>query len=349
MRAVTLDQLIALNDEMSALVRAGVPIDRGLVAAGHDLRGRAGRMAGRLGERLERGESLPEALEAEGEAIPGFYRAVVEAGLRSGRLSKALEGLADYARSFAETRRAIGLALLYPLMVLLLAYGLFVMFVLFVAPRVVGAFAAFRLPGLWALAPFRWFEEHLAIWAPIPPVVLALLVIAWLRSGRASTLRPGRLGGVLRLVPGMGSILDLAQTADFADLLALMVDHDVPLGRGIGLAAEATGSPRLRVAASETLARIERGESASEAGAGLPPMLGWTIATAGAGGPLAPALRQAAASYRGRAERKAETLRAVLPAVLVGTVGLVAVALYATVVFGPLITFWRELAMPTSD
>ena len=40
---VTLDQLIALNDEMAALVRAGVPLERGLIEAGRDLRLALGR------------------------------------------------------------------------------------------------------------------------------------------------------------------------------------------------------------------------------------------------------------------------------------------------------------------
>ena len=43
--AITLDQLIALNDEMAALARAGVPLDRGLLAVGRELRGRTGKFA----------------------------------------------------------------------------------------------------------------------------------------------------------------------------------------------------------------------------------------------------------------------------------------------------------------
>ncbi len=350
--AVTLDQLIALSDEMAALVRAGVPLDRGLVAAGRDLRGRAGRLAERLGERVGQGDALATALEADGDAVPEFYRAVVEAGIRSGRLSKALEGLAAYARSFADTRRAIGLALLYPVLVLLLAYGLFVMFVVWVAPRIAETFATFHLAGVSVLDVLRWLGDRLIYWVPIVPVAVLLLVIGWLHSGRASALRPGRLSGLLGLVPGMRSILDLSQTADFADLLALMVEHGVPLGRGIALAAEATGSPKLRAAAAEVALRMERGDpgdGAATGPGGLPPMLAWVIATSGARGPLAPALRHAAATYRSCASRRAEALQAVLPSVLLCAVGAVAGVVYILAVFTPVIALWRELALPGSD
>jgi type II secretory pathway component PulF len=349
--AITVDQLIALSDEMAALVRAGVPLDRGLVAAGRDLRGRVGRLAGQLGSRIESGEGLAEALEADGSAVPAFYRAVVDAGHRSGRLAKALEGLASYARAFAETRRAIGLALLYPLLVLLLAYGLFVVFVLWVVPRLAATFATMRLPGMGVLDIFLWMGDHPAYWAWIVPALLVLLTIGWAGSGRAMALHPGKLVGVLRLIPGMRSILRLAQTADFADLLALMIEHGVPLDEAAELAAAATGSPALRASVAALGDAMRRGDPADEAAvrAGLPPMLAWVVATAGARGPLAPALRHAAATYRARAARKAETLQAILPSVVLVIVGMSAGAVYALSVFKPVITLWYQLAIPVSD
>ena len=91
--SITIEQLIALNDEITALVRAGVPLERGLVVAGADIKGRLGQIAGALGNRMSRGENLVQALDGEKKTIPPLYRAVVEAGARSGRLPVALEGL----------------------------------------------------------------------------------------------------------------------------------------------------------------------------------------------------------------------------------------------------------------
>ncbi len=78
-------------------------------------------------------------------------------------------------------------------------------------------------------------------------------------------------------------------------------------------------------------------------------MLSWVIATAGAGGPLAPARRHAAATYRNRAARRAEALQGLLPSVLVCLVGAVAGLIYVTAVFTPVVALWRELALPGSD
>ena len=45
---MTVDELLALNDEIAALVRAGVPLERGLADLGGDMPGRLGALATRL-------------------------------------------------------------------------------------------------------------------------------------------------------------------------------------------------------------------------------------------------------------------------------------------------------------
>src|SRR4051794_24805558 len=110
--AIRLDQLIALNDEIVALTRSGMPLERGLVQTGNELQGRLGEITTALGKRMEAGESLSEALKSAAD-VPPVYRAVVDAGLRSGNLPTALEGLATYAKGYSDAREQIGLALCY--------------------------------------------------------------------------------------------------------------------------------------------------------------------------------------------------------------------------------------------
>ena len=76
--SITIDELAALNDEITALVRAGVPLDRGLLQASGELPGGLKRVTQAIGERLKRGESLSQALEAESRVdatpLPGGGR-----------------------------------------------------------------------------------------------------------------------------------------------------------------------------------------------------------------------------------------------------------------------------------
>ena len=351
---ITLDQLIALNEEIAALARAGLPLERNLGAIGGDLPGRLGAITRALGERMARGEGLADALEAEGAGLPPAYRAAVEAGLRAGRLPVALEGLASFARNYAELRRAVGLALMYPLTVLALAYGLFVAFAAGIAPRFLRAFESFRVArGLRPLAGLARLGETAAYWGPVLPAVLLLgLGVAWARSGGAAGLGRGRGRGLMRWVPWMGGMVGSTRASGFAGLLALLVEHRVPLPEGIELAAAASGDPAMGREGRALAEALRRGDALADglrgAGAGpgsFPPLLRWLMVTGERQGRLADALRHAAETYRRIALARADAIRTVLPTVLMLAIGATATLVYALTLFVPFTTLLNDLSL----
>ncbi len=348
--AIGLDQLIALNDEIAALARAGMPLERGLTDVGHHVRGSLGRLTSALGERMSRGESLPQALAAEGERLPRLYRAVVEAGVRSGRLPTALEGMATYARRYAQSRQDIGLALWYPSIVLVLAISLFMLFVARVIPRFVATFELFRLPINAGIRLLGTVGEKAHYWAPAVPALLAVFVLLWLRSGTAASLQPGKARVILCWVPWMRSMLAHFEAANFADLLALLLEHQVPLGEAIVLAAEASGDQsviREARAIAEDLARGDSPAARLKAARrkAFPPLLHWLLATGQGVNDLPRALRQMGALYHRRAMHSADRIRVLLPTILLFVVGAGATLLYALTLFLPLTTLLNELSL----
>ena len=348
--SITIDQLLALNDEIAALIRAGVPLERGLVVAGRDLRGRLGRIANSLSQRLARGESLPQALEGEERAIPPLYRAVVQAGAQSGRLPIALEGLAKYVRGYAEARASIGLALWYPLLVLSLAYALFVAMTYLAFKKLADTADVL---GLHATSPFHWLArlgESMPYWWPAGPVVLFVLLIAWLRSGSAARFQAGSWSW-LWLFPWMRSILANYETANFSELLGLLLDHNVPYPSALILAADATGDARLCRGARQLAEAIARGESAASALGTVDrktflPMMRWVLATGQEQGSLVAALRNLADVYRKRAHYQADKLSVFLPTILMIAIGASATLCYGLALFIPLANMLRGLTAP---
>jgi general secretion pathway protein F len=346
--AITLEHLVALNDEIAALVRTGLPLERGLHEVGGDLSGRLGATMTGLSERMSRGASLPEALAAEGPRLPRVYRAVVEAGLRAGRLPAALESLASFVRVYVDSRRTIGLALCYPLLVLLLAYGLFVLLTALVVPRFLSAYATFRIPVPAVLRGMAALGESAAYWGPTLPVLLLIGVLFWAWTGTSAAFQPGRSWAVIGLFPWMRGLLRHYEAANFADLLGLLIEHGVPYPEALGLAAEATGD-RAVIRLGQNLAEaIERGEPPSTAAKGsraLPPLLRWVLGSGRQQTALAGSLHTLANVYRRRAVQQAEKIRAFLPLVLLLVIGLTATLVYGLSLFIPLATLLRNLAI----
>jgi type II secretory pathway component PulF len=347
---ISVEELGALNDEIAALVRAGVPLERGLLQAGSDVSGGLKRITQALGSRLSRGESLGQALEAEKGAIPPLYRAVVEAGARSGRLPAALEGLARYVRSYSEARSAIGVALWYPLVVLSLAYALFLGLVMEVIPRFIGAFESL---GIEIIKPLRWLEwvgELAPYWWPVWPLLLLLLAITWWRSGAAASFQTSSWS-LIRVFPWMRSMLSDYESAGFAELASLLLEHNVPLPQAVLLSAEATGNAAMIDGARRLAGAVERGEPAGEALREVPsgsfrPLLRWALAAGQDQGSLVESLRNLAPMYRKRGAFQADKLQLFLPTVLMIVIGASATLLYALTLFLPLAGMLRGLARP---
>ena len=346
--AISLDELIALNDEIAALVRAGIPLDRGLLDLAPDLPGRLGRIAASLGERTARGESLSEALAAEQGRLPRMYAVVVEAGIRTGRLTVVLERLATTARQMVELRSMAGSALLYPLIVFFLAYLLWIGFVLWTAPIAAPAYESFDLNSAVWLEQAAGAGSTIRYWGPaVPLLVLGLFAAWWLLSGRALVVQSGAARW-LGWIPGGRRLLRSLQAAMFADVLSLLVEANAPLEDSVSLAAEASGSRLIKFEAERLVARLREGASLEEClsvAPGFPPLLCWLVLTGQQQGALDAALRHAAETYRERARQRAEAAQLLLPLLLTVGIGGGTVLAYGLLLFWP----WTSLLKTLSE
>ncbi len=351
---ISLDQLLFLNEEIAAMTRAGIPLDKGLFALGGDLPGRLGRVSMSLAQSLEAGMSLEETLARHDHQFPSVYRAVVQAGVRAGRLPAAFESLADTIRRVRDARRAVASALVYPLMVAAIAWGLFVFYVMYLAPRMAETFAE-TAPGARILLDMTVsLGRTVQYWGPgIPLVILIVAVIWWRQSGRSALAQPWWNSMFFGLCPWLGRMIRAARTATFIDILNLLVHHEVPLDEALLLAAESSGNGHTLHSVRPLAEAIARGdyspENISDACSGsmpLPPLLAWIMSAGGPCGTLLSALDHASNVYHRRARRYAESARLMVPIVLSIFIGGSVTLIYTLIVFVPYISILKSIALP---
>ena len=352
--AVTLEQLIALNEEMAALIRAGVPLEQGLAALGGALPRSPAQMVQRLSQRMAGGESLTQVLD-DPQQFPPVWRAVVQAGLRSGRLAAALESLSQTARRLADVRRILSAGLVYPLIVVLLAYLLFVFLTVWLAPVVFEASRDLAGRVSWVSAALTRLGELVWWWAiPVPVLGGLLLVGGWRHLGRSlwsksSPPRRGRKRSWDWRFLSIRQAFQESRMATFAEVLALLVEQQVPLGESLVLAAQASGDGNLVEGAKQVAERLERGEllrHRDDLPAGFPPLLGWIFIAGMLQHNLPETLRRSARIYRARAARTAHWTAVCGPLVLTVVVGGSAVLVCALLAFFPIFQMLYQLTQP---
>ncbi len=347
-KPVSLEDLIALNDEIASLVRAGVPLELGIEGVGSGLSGNLGRITDLLSNQMRNGSSLSEALEAQKDAIPPIYRAVVETGIKAGRLPEALESLTRFAQSVLDLRRRIGLAFIYPAMVLLLAYVLIVAFMLFMVPQLDAAYASLHLPAQWWLTILHQLSETVPFWAAVLPILMVVFYIWWQATARSMFAPSVAAGKSLIGLPGMGRIIANYHLANFAEVLAMLVDHEVPLHDAMTLAADSTGDLKLVRGVHSISSDLQSGKSLADSfpsTTAFPSFMRWMMSNGEKQGTLATVLRQVTDIYRRRAVHQSEWFKLVLPIVLVVVIGGGATFVYAMTLFFPLSQLLRSLSV----
>ncbi len=357
--SMSLDDLVVLNDEIASLVRAGVPLELGLSSWGRDLSGPLRKTVATLGESVARGSNLDDALAEESLNIPPVYRAVVTAGLRSGRLPAALESLAESARRVQQLQNAVVLALIYPLLLITLAYSLLLLLLWVVLPAVASVYEARPPAYLVAIDRIGDFAarvisipgtDFVIPVSALPPLALwASVVLWWLRSRQSLVIASS---SVWRLIPFAGRAMRHARAASLADIFGLLIEHDVPLPVAVRLAATCTGERRLARVTNELAGRLEAGAPPAPEhlqSVGLPPVLALLIANGARQQTLVAMARSAAENDRRRVERDITWLRDWLPVWLIVTLGAAIGVVYCLTFFIPFSQLLQVLGEPTSS
>jgi type II secretory pathway component PulF len=342
----SLEELIAFNDEVASLTHAGVPIDLGLSQLSRDPDIANKQINAALTRRVQNGVLLADAISEEDQLLPPIYQSVVAAGLRCGSLPAALETLSRHTQSLLDLRQSLRSALAYPLIVCGLAYLLFVGSCLFVPPEYYHQLADMG-SGSAVSDVVQMLRDSLPFWVAIPPVLLTGVLFVEFRSNSSRTMWSRGIPSGFRWLPGVSRVTADQRWASLAELLALLVEHEVPLPEGLRLAARVSGDRKLTSAAQQMASAAEQGRSLTQdahAVRQFPPFLHWALTSTTEASGLARTLRLAAKTYRQRAQRQTKRLRVVMPMltcfVLAGGVTL----LYCLSVFVPLVRLVEDLS-----
>ncbi len=340
--AATLDDLAALNREMSALVASGLPLEEGLRQIARDYGGGVGPLAERLAQETAAGKPLDQAIAAQGEVLPKVYQAIVLAGLKSGRLAAALEGFAETASRVAALRRIAGQAALYPLLVAIIAWILLLSLL-----QIIGhSYDWLELGDRFWFTHFQLPPRTAEILKLAVPGVLIVLAIIWWRASAKAT-RLGQPRRWLRWIPGARRAEELGSQASFADLLQLLLGCQASFPEALTLAGDASGSAALADSARELAVRLTAGQTLidqPDALRKLPPLVRTAILTSTTESSLLASLRRAATVYRERATTWLLDVAVYLPVGATLLLGLIVVGAYGALIMQPYFLTLHELS-----
>jgi type IV pilus assembly protein PilC len=331
---------VAFFRSFATLVRAGVPLRRGLAVAIERAQNVAFAQALRdvLAD-IERGEPLSIAFARRPRAFAPLIVAMVAAGESGGILDDVLDRIALFLERDDALRKSVAAALAYPATVLGASIALLAFLIVRVVPMFATLFASFHvdLPlstrVLMALGNAAARPSTLAGGAVLTSLAVAGCIVAQrTRSGRYAFDR-------LRLsLPLVGSLLRKTIVARMARMLGTLVHSGIELSVALDVVVPVTGSPVHEAALAQVAIALREGEALTPplAATGLfDPML---IALIGVGeetGMLDVMLPKAAEYFETDVAAAISTLGAVIEPALIAVLGVI-VGLIVYSVFIPL-------------
>lgn len=240
---VTPKDITIFSRQLATMMSSGVPLVQAfeIVGRGHDNPGMQALIMDVKGE-VEAGNNLTSALRKHPKQFNDLYCNLVEAGEQAGILETILHKLATYMEKTEGLKSKIKAALFYPAAVIVAAFIVVTILMLFVIPQFQDLFSSFGadLPALtqFLIDTSKFFQAYwYIIFAAIGASIYGFIVMKQRSKALAALIDRMSLK-----IPVIGGILNKSAVARFARTLETMFAAGTPLVESMNSVAGACGN-----------------------------------------------------------------------------------------------------------
>jgi general secretion pathway protein F len=325
--------LALVTRQLSVLLAAAIPIEQALQAVAKQSEKphvKALMMAVR-GKVLE-GYSLATALQEAGN-FPAIYIATIAAGERSGHLDLILNQLADYTENRFAMQKKIQGALVYPIILLIMAISVVVGLMTFVVPKIVKVFEQSEQALPWITQVVLGASNLLTQWWWL---ILALILGAFIMLVKFIKTSAGRASfdGLVLRMPIFGKLSRSLNASRFASTLSILVRSGVPLVEALAIGGAVTTNVHIKQRIEQATEKVTEGASLSsqlERTNYFPPMMVQMIKSGENSGELDNMLTRAADMQQNEATNMISTLLSLLEPLMLVLMGVIVMTIVMAV------------------
>jgi general secretion pathway protein F len=259
-RGLSSKELALITRQFATLLSAGLPIEECLLAVSEQTeKPRIKGLILSVRSKVVEGHALAAALRDHPEAFSPLFCATVAAGERTGHLDKVLLRLAEYTEQQWNMRQKLKTALIYPVMIVLVAICIVGFLLEYVVPKMIAVYAHLKqaLPFLTVvLIAISHFVNQYGLY-----LILAMVVgiFFWHRALKKSEVLREKNHRFLLRLPLIGNAIKTANTARFARTLSILSTSGVPVVDAMNISAQLITIIPIRKAVEAAVGRVREG------------------------------------------------------------------------------------------
>ena len=240
---ITTGDIAIFSRQLATMLAAGIPLVQAfeIVGNGHE-NAAMQKLILAVKAEVEGGSALAEALAKHPLYFDDLFVNLVEAGEQAGALETLLDKIATYKEKTEAIKKKIKKALTYPAAVLVVAFVVTTILLIFVIPSFEDLFKGFGAD----LPTFTRMVIDLSAFVRSQGVILALMIgagiSAFLYFQKRSRAFRHFLDRTMLKIPVIGPIMQKASIARYARTLSTMFAAGVPLVEAMESVAGATGN-----------------------------------------------------------------------------------------------------------
>jgi len=254
-------QLCAFTRQLSTLQDAGLPILRSIrILEGQSKPGPLKNSLISVIDDIESGSTLSEAMAKQPKAFDNLYVNMVKAGEAGGALEVILQRLAEFKEKAQSLKRKVQGAMIYPIMVVLVATSILTGIMIYIIPKFKAIFEDFDTPmppiTEMLISVSDWVVDY---WYLLPAIPLGVwLLIKIIKKNRTG----GYVIDKIKLkTPILGNIVEKTVVARTMRTLGTLIASGVPILEALTIARDTAGNAVFRRAFDNIYAAIREGES----------------------------------------------------------------------------------------
>lgn len=325
--------LALITRQLSVLLASSIPIEQALNAVAKQSEKphiKALNLAVR--SKVLEGYSLSKALEESGN-FPQIYTATISAGERSGHLDLILNQLADYTENRFAMQKKIQGALVYPIILLIMAIAVVVGLMTIVVPKIVKVFEQSEqaLPTITQIV--LTLSNLLTQWWWLVLAVVFGGLIFLIKFIKTTAGRSTFDALVLRL-PIFGKLSRNLNASRFASTLSILVRSGVPLVDALKIGGAVMSNVHIRDTIDKAREKVIEGASLSsqlEKSNYFPPMMVQMIKSGENSGELDAMLARTADMQQNEATNMISTLLSLLEPLMLVLMGVIVMTIVMAV------------------
>ena len=211
---------------------------------------------------VEKGESLADAMRTNPKVFPPLLINMVEAGEASGSLDVAFRRMSVQFEKAAKLKALVKKAMIYPIMLLVVAFGVLMIMSVVVVPQFVTMFESMgsELPGItkFVMRVSDFFREQWYI------VMLIIIAIPLTYHGVNKSEQGKLFIGTLKIkLPIFGKLNVKTASASFARTLSTLVCSGLNITQALDITARSMTNALFKKAVLQTKEEAERGSQLS--------------------------------------------------------------------------------------